>query len=154
MTTEAKPAELRECPFCGEDVYIDGHLESDNYSYWITIRCCEVEMRFSLMWHEFSKRTKRDGEPRTLKWMERQLARLWNSRPSDDLRAENERLREALTPSGDTKAVYMGEFTFGVTEVDEDGDEVSRKVYVPWTTIKDIMAAILARAALQDKTHD
>lgn len=96
MTTQAKPAELRECPFCGEDVYIDGHLESDNYSYWITIRCCEVEMRFSLMWHEFSKRRKRDGEPRTLKWMERQLARLWNSRPSDDLRAENERLRREL----------------------------------------------------------
>ena len=63
---------------------------------------------------------------------------------------EVERLREAITPSGDTKAAYMGEFSFTImqTEEDEDGDMVDRpvNVLVPWTTIKEIMAAIGARA--------
>lgn len=57
-------------------------------------------------------------------------------------------LEEALTPSGDTKAAYMGEFAFSLTRVDEAGDEYPEKVYVPWTTIKEIMAAIRERAAL------
>jgi hypothetical protein len=30
--------------------------------------------------------------------------------------------------------------------IGEDGDDVTVKTYVPWTTIKEIMAAILARA--------
>lgn len=73
----------------------------------------------------------------------------------DEARAENARLREALTPSGDTKAAYMGEFSFEIMETyfDEDGEtfvEQPRKVYVPWDTIKEIMAAILARAALKE----
>ena len=57
-------------------------------------------------------------------------------------------LLEALTPSGDTKAAYMGEFSFLQTMTDNDGDEVMVKTYVPWTTIKEIMAAIRERAAL------
>ena len=65
-----------------------------------------------------------------------------------DQRLEILRLREALAPSGDTKASYMGEFSFSLTRTGECGDEYSEKVYVPWTTIKEIMAAILARAAL------
>lgn len=68
------------------------------------------------------------------------------------LRERCERLEEALTPSGDTKAAYMGEFSFGLTRMDEAGDEYSEKVYVPWTTIKEIMAAIAARTALAN--HD
>lgn len=68
------------------------------------------------------------------------------------LNAEVERLREALTPSGDTKAAYIGEFSFGITRTGEDdeGDpcEFTETVPVPWTTIKEIMAAIAARAAL------
>lgn len=56
-------------------------------------------------------------------------------------------LIEALTPSGDTKAAYMGEFAFNLRRVDEAGDEYSEKVYVPWDTIKEIMKAILVRAA-------
>jgi len=62
------------------------------------------------------------------------------------LEAENARLREALTPSGDTKADYMGEFSFGIT-LSAGGEEDYRRM-VPWTTIKEIMAAILARSAL------
>lgn len=54
----------------------------------------------------------------------------------------------ALTPTGQTKAAYAGEFSFHITEIDEDGDEVSRMVDVPWTTIKEIMAAISDRAGL------
>ena len=71
----------------------------------------------------------------------------------DALEAENARLREALEPSGDTKAAYMGEFSFQITEVYSDPDtdehiERQRKIYVPWTTIKEIMSAIAARAIL------
>ena len=51
--------------------------------------------------------------------------------------AENARLREALTPSGDTKADYIGEI------IDPD----TRKA-VSWTGIKMVMAMISARADL------
>ncbi|MGW8135397.1 hypothetical protein ACWGNZ_07135 [Sphingomonas zeae] len=62
---------------------------------------------------------------------------------------EVERLREALTPSAATKAAYHGEFTFDVCEgVSDAGIELYRKVYVPWDTVKRIMAAISARASL------
>jgi hypothetical protein len=57
-------------------------------------------------------------------------------------------LVEALTPSGDTKAAYMGEFHFPQTMTGDDGEDVTVKTYVPWTTVKEIMAAIRARAAL------
>lgn len=49
-------------------------------------------------------------------------------------------LREALTTSGSTKFAYIGEFKF--TAYDADEQEVS----VPWTTIKQIMKAIIDRA--------
>lgn len=57
------------------------------------------------------------------------------------------RLREALKPSAETKAAYSGEFTFSISDHDEDGNEVGRIVPVPWDTIKQIMAAIRARTA-------
>ncbi len=53
---------------------------------------------------------------------------------------------EAVTPSGDTKYAYHGEFKFDQIAVDEDGEERSYPVYVPWTTVKEIMAAISVRA--------
>jgi hypothetical protein len=65
-----------------------------------------------------------------------------------DNQAENKRLREALTPSEGTKAAYSGEFSFIIPDCDEDGNDVCRNITVPWTTIKEIMAAVLARAAL------
>lgn len=55
-------------------------------------------------------------------------------------------LREALTPSCDTKAAYMGEFYFSLPDFDERGNEIEYRINVPWTTIKDIMAAIRTRA--------
>lgn len=67
----------------------------------------------------------------------------------DRLAADNARLREALTPSAETKAAYMGEFSFLVDDTDEDGWSLSREVAVPWTTIKEIMAHIHARALLE-----
>jgi len=66
----------------------------------------------------------------------------------EELGADNKRPREALTPSGDTKADYMGEFSFGIT-LSAGGEEDYRRIMVPWTTIKEIMAAIRARAALE-----
>ena len=66
------------------------------------------------------------------------------------LEAENARLREALTPSVDTEAAYKGDFSFGVT-LRAGNEEDYRRITVPWTTIKEIMAAIRARAAI---SHD
>lgn len=59
---------------------------------------------------------------------------------------ERDALREALTPSGDTKAAYIGEFHMGIT-LRHRGQEDYRRVLIEWTTIKEIMAAISARAA-------
>lgn len=65
------------------------------------------------------------------------------------MQRENARLREALTPSAETKAEYIGEFHFAVDDTDEEGHERPRKVTVPWDTTKDIMRAILARAGVE-----
>ncbi len=59
---------------------------------------------------------------------------------------ERDRLREALTPSSDTKAAYNGEFTFPIDYTDADGDPQTENVMVPWTTVKDVMAMIGSRA--------
>lgn len=66
------------------------------------------------------------------------------------LRGKVERLQEALTPSGDTKAAYIGEFSFRVDDRDKDGDECTRNVVVPWTTVKEIMRAIRDRAEMKE----
>lgn len=60
--------------------------------------------------------------------------------------AQARAMREALTPSGDTKAAYMGKFSMRFPDVDEDGNEYAREINIPWTTIKEIMAAIKVRA--------
>lgn len=57
-----------------------------------------------------------------------------------------EKYREALTPSAETKAAYIGEFSMRFPEYDEHGNEVMRSINVPWTTIKEIMTAIRSRA--------
>ena len=69
---------------------------------------------------------------------------VWQSYRDKNLAAElaaaNAReagLREALTPSGDTKAAYMGEVK-----------DPETKRMVSWTAIKMVMAMISARAAL------
>jgi outer membrane protein TolC len=64
------------------------------------------------------------------------------------------RLEGALTPSAETKAAYMGEFSIPFPIIDQDGDEVMLRPNVPWTTIKEIMAAIRARAALTEGTPE
>ena len=67
-------------------------------------------------------------------------------------KAEEEigRLREALTPGADTKAAYFGDFHMCVT-LRIRGQEDYRRVQIPWTSIKEIMSAISARAALERK---
>lgn len=64
----------------------------------------------------------------------------------DALVAERDQLVEALTPSAETKAAYIGEFHVRLPDTDEDGNECVREINVPWTTVKAIMVAILARA--------
>ncbi len=56
------------------------------------------------------------------------------------LRNELHSLREALTPSAETKGVYIGEFT--TWGCDECGD-----VTIEWTATKEIMRAIRDEAA-------
>ncbi len=58
------------------------------------------------------------------------------------LLAEVKKLRSALTPSAETKAAFIGEFQFAI-----DSDMDDSMVTVPWTTVKEIMAAIRALAA-------
>jgi hypothetical protein len=71
----------------------------------------------------------------------------YSSEEYSALRAENARLREALTPSAETKAAYIGEFHMVTDYVNEFGDSVFTKYTVPWTVIKEIMAAILKRGS-------
>jgi hypothetical protein len=63
-----------------------------------------------------------------------------------DLIRDVERYREALTPSAETKAAYIGEFSFKVELAHPRLGSEFRSIDVPWTTIKEIMAAIRARA--------
>jgi hypothetical protein len=78
----------------------------------------------------------------------------WNERDGEKrkrLQAEAKLAEavEALTPSAATKAAYHGEFSFELYEgVSDAGIDQHRKVYVPWDTVKQIMAAIRARAAI------
>lgn len=66
--------------------------------------------------------------------------------------AEVLRLSKALEPSAETKAAYHGEFYFEIEDGESDaGIERHRRVYVPWTTTKEIMAAIRARATISEK---
>lgn len=65
------------------------------------------------------------------------------------LTAERDALLAALTPSAETKAAYIGEFTMPFLMLDEDGNGKLEYPYVPWTTIKEIMAVIRARAAVE-----
>lgn len=51
-------------------------------------------------------------------------------------------LKKALTPSTETKAAYICEFSVPLPDKDEDGNEVMRHINVPWITIKEIMSAI------------
>jgi len=56
-------------------------------------------------------------------------------------------LEAALTPTAETKAAYHGEFHFDIICYDELGREYQRNCMVPWTTVKEIMAAIRAYSA-------
>ena len=72
----------------------------------------------------------------------------------NELEAENARLRDALTPSADTKTAFIGEFTFAVERSDSLGSRYSEDQLVPWSTIKEIMGAINRRALKPTSTGD
>lgn len=58
-------------------------------------------------------------------------------------------LNEALTPSADTKAAYIGEIKFSaLLGTDEHGDDYYEDITVPWDATKTIMAMILGHAAM------
>jgi Lar family restriction alleviation protein len=109
---------LEPCPFCGGTRIRTTHIRDGR-----ACGCgdCGAEL------HAFHP----DAEAKAIK--------LWNTRTlSLTTKAIDDELVEALTPSGDTKAAYMGEFSFSRTRTNEDGDEYAEKVYVPWTTIKEM----------------
>ena len=56
-------------------------------------------------------------------------------------------LEAALTPSPETEIAYMDEFSFETRQWDPERGEVSVETCVPWTMIKEIMAAIKAYAS-------
>lgn len=98
-----------------------------------------------------------DVKARAKEWLDREVKHPENTtlelaqfldRIRTEARAEADRLIEALTPSAETKGAYIGEFSFPIHDTDEDGEEVLRKITVPWTTVKEIMAAIRKRAAI------
>ncbi len=64
------------------------------------------------------------------------------------LEADKAALVEAVEPSAETKAAYIGEFSFCIEQEDETGAHYEQRVDVPWYTVKQIMAAIKARATL------
>ena len=61
------------------------------------------------------------------------------------------RAQEALTPSAENKYAYSGEFSWTDWTPDENGIEQGYERVVPWTTIKEIMAAIRTRAVLNEE---
>lgn len=97
----------------------------------------------------------RSGDPYLVLIQERADAILSSVpvQPSDLEAGKLRALEEALTPSGATKAAYHGEFKFPVTvtHFDDEGEpeEATEDIYVPWTTVKEIMGAVSARAALK-----
>ena len=71
------------------------------------------------------------------------------------LEARVKAYEDALTPSGDTKAAYHGEFFFTRGPfTDTEGEEYFERVYVPWDTTKEIMAAIRKAALRQPQEGD
>ena len=64
-------------------------------------------------------------------------------------------LENAVHPTAETKRAYMGEFKFNGPEyTDENGQPRFDTHMVPWTTIKEIMAAIRGYAALTPTSQD
>lgn len=70
----------------------------------------------------------------------------WKDEEPENPAIDGGKYQEALTPSEETKAAYIGEFSFPLPETDDEGSEVMRQISVPWKTIKEIMAAIRSRA--------
>ena len=70
----------------------------------------------------------------------------------EKLTARVKALEAALTPSAATKAAYIAEFTFNTEQWDDEAGEdgegavVIVPVTVPWTTVKEVMRAIMSFA--------
>ena len=60
----------------------------------------------------------------------------------DSLEQQLAAYRAALTPSSETKAAYIGEVEFKQDYFDEDGEEQTEVILVPWTSMKEFMAII------------
>lgn len=130
---------LASCPFCG----------SAAAHYGAAIRCTSFNCNAGLSpdWTTKAVRSVQCDPDERLRQAQVETAERWNRRAPQAAPAPSDGLREALTPSGSTKAAYIGEFSFAIECADEDGEPSSMLVQVPWNTIKEIMAAISTRAA-------
>lgn len=124
--------ELKPCPFCGEtpQIYHRFHALDDSLMWRVECLNLDCEINPVTAYHEDNISA----------W------HAWNFRTIPERESSDQAFIEALTPSGATKAAYLGEFKYGVERFDENGDAYPVEYTVPWTTIKEIMAAILRRA--------
>lgn len=83
------------------------------------------------------------------KHKEAREAKLWFEK-AHQWREQFERAIKWLTPSAETKAEFIGEFSFSHRQFDAHGDEYYEQVTVPWTTTKEIMQAIRQRVQEED----
>ena len=124
--------DLEPCPFCGSAPDIAVH------NGWTSVLCADQECPVQVEADFNGEDARADA------------IAAWNTRAPSPAARERDAMREALTPSGDTKAAYHGEFSWTETETGytEDGEEYEDQIKraVPWTTVKEIMAAISDRA--------
>jgi hypothetical protein len=162
MQTEPDEA-LLPCPFCGgaPTLPVGRGTQYEIECQECGMACCSVQICDLMTLEE-----RRDGwNDATLSYAPQYVERArieaiaaWNTRAGQSASAaeiaardaEIARLREALTPSEETKRAYWGEFEISVDDYDETGREVARRVSVPWFVIKEIMRAIALRAALNE----
>lgn len=93
----------------------------------------------------------KDGKPHWYWWRT-----IWRRFGGDhwDVLTHDPKVLDALTPSARTKALHLGEYKFDVEVNDdtapEDGYVRTETMTVPWTTVKEIMAAIRKDAGLDE----
>lgn len=77
----------------------------------------------------------------------------WQIGRAEAAEAKLAKAMEALTPSTQTKAKFMGEFHVPLSMATDWGEE-TRLIPVPWTTVKEIMKAIRDFAELKEQTDE
>jgi len=144
-----KPSKTRnKCPKCGIDVVNkEGLLVSDNQFHPPDGQIC-LERQLSQAKEKLERyEIELDAiRPRLIGFQNAELLLSRKIEKEQDWKDKRiKALEDALTPSIDTKRMYMGEFSFPTT-YDDMGHKETIDNDVPWTTIKEIMTKILSTA--------